>query len=74
VEVAMFSIGSAPGLYNGDPMPPCAGDKQKSYINMRIDMFVVFEKVKPDVKNIGVLRVNLAAVKFTNVQVTKLPL
>jgi hypothetical protein len=50
----------------------CAGDKQKSYKIMRMNMFAVQDKVKPDVENIRSL--NLAVVKLTTVQVTKLPL
>jgi hypothetical protein len=39
---------------------------------MRINIFVVLEKAKPDIENeIGL---NLALVKLTTVQVTKLPL
>jgi hypothetical protein len=49
-----------------------AGDKQKSYKSMRMNMFVVWDKMKPDIVNIRDL--NLAEVKLTTVLVTKLPL
>jgi hypothetical protein len=39
---------------------------------MRMNMFVVKDKAKPDTENIRGL--NLAVVKLTTVQVTKLPL
>jgi hypothetical protein len=48
----------------------CAGNKQKSYEIMRMNMFAVYDKAKPDIGNIRDL--NLAAVKLTAVQVTKL--
>jgi hypothetical protein len=48
------------------------GDKQKSYKTMRMSLFAVQDKVKPDVENTGGL--NFAVVKLTTVQVTKLPL
>jgi hypothetical protein len=50
----------------------CAGDKQTSYKIMRMNMFVVQDKAKPDVENVRGF--NLAVVKLTTVQVTKLPL
>jgi hypothetical protein len=87
----MFSVASAPGLYNEDPtytgsrlahgfQIPCvydyirnyAGDRQKPYRMMRINMFVVWDKENPDIENITGL--NLAVVKLTTVQVTRLPL
>jgi hypothetical protein len=49
-----------------------AGNKQKSYEIMRIDTFAVKDKAKADIENIR--RLNLAVVKLTTVQVTKLPL
>jgi hypothetical protein len=49
-----------------------AGNKQKSYKIMRMNMFAAQDKAKPDMENIKGL--NLAAVKLTIVQVTKLPL
>jgi hypothetical protein len=39
---------------------------------MRMNMCVVYDKAKPDIENIRVL--NLAMVKLTIVEVTKLPL
>jgi hypothetical protein len=48
------------------------GNKRKSYKIMRMNMFAVGVKAKPDIENIGGL--NLAVVKLTTVQVTKLPL
>jgi hypothetical protein len=47
-----------------------AGSKQKSYTIMEIQMFVILYKAKTDTKNIRGL--NLAAIKLTIVQVTKL--
>jgi hypothetical protein len=49
-----------------------AGDKQKSYKIMRMNMFAIYDKAKADIENIRGL--NSAAVKLTTVQVTKLPL
>jgi hypothetical protein len=49
-----------------------AGDKQKSYGIMRMNMFAVQDTVKPDIGNIR--GSNLATVKLTAVQVTRLPL
>jgi hypothetical protein len=39
---------------------------------MRMNMFAAYDKTKPDIENIRGL--NLAAAKFTTVQVIKLPL
>jgi hypothetical protein len=50
--------------------PKCAGNKQGSYEIMRITMFAAQDMVKPDRENIRGL--NLAAVKLTTIQVTKL--
>jgi hypothetical protein len=50
----------------------CAGDKQKPHKIMRMNMFAIEDKVKPDIENIRGL--NLAMVKPTTVQVIKLPL
>jgi hypothetical protein len=44
---------------------------QKSYKFKGMDIFVVQDKVKPNIENISGL--NLAVVKLTTVQVTKLP-
>jgi hypothetical protein len=49
-----------------------AGSKQKSYKIIIIKIFVQQDKAKPNIGNIKGLK--LAAVKSTNVQVTKLPL
>jgi hypothetical protein len=49
-----------------------AGNKQKSYIFMRMKMFATMEKAKPDTENIRGL--NLAAVKHKTVEVTRPPL
>jgi hypothetical protein len=49
-----------------------AGDKQKSYKITTMNMFMVQGKVKPDTENIRGL--NLAVVKLTTAQLTKLPL
>jgi hypothetical protein len=46
--------------------------KEKSYKIMRMNMFAVYDKVKPDIENIRGL--NLAVVKLTTVLATKLPL
>jgi hypothetical protein len=43
-----------------------------SYKIIRMNMFAVQDKAKPDIENISGL--NLAVVKLTTVQVTKLPL
>jgi hypothetical protein len=52
----------------------CAGSKytSKSYTIVRMNMFAAQDKAKPDIENRRGL--NLASVKFTTVQVTKLPL
>jgi hypothetical protein len=47
-----------------------AGNKQKSYKIMKIQMFAILDKANPDTSNITDL--NLAAVKHTTVQVTRL--
>jgi hypothetical protein len=49
-----------------------AGSKQKSYEIIIIQIFVILDKVKPNTGNIRGL--NLATVKPTTVQVTKLSL
>jgi hypothetical protein len=49
-----------------------AGNKQKSYKFLRINMFAVYSKVKPDIENIRGL--NLAVIKLMTVEVYKLPL
>jgi hypothetical protein len=49
-----------------------AGNKQKSYKIMITKMFAPVDKAKPVTENIRGL--NLAAVKHTTVQVTRLPL
>jgi hypothetical protein len=46
--------------------------QQKSYKIMKMQMFATLDKVSPDTGNIRGL--NLAAVKYTTVQVTRLPL
>jgi hypothetical protein len=46
--------------------------KQKSYKIMKTKMFAIFDKAKPDTGNTTGL--NLAAVMFTTVQVSRLPL
>jgi hypothetical protein len=47
------------------------GNKQKSYKIMIIKMFAILDKAKPDTESIRGL--NLAAVKHTTFQVTRLP-
>jgi hypothetical protein len=49
-----------------------AGNKQRSYKIMIIKMFAPLDKTKPVTENTRGL--NLAAVKHTTVQVTRLPL
>jgi hypothetical protein len=49
-----------------------AGNKQKSYKIMKMQMFAALDKANPDAGNISGL--NLVAVKHTAVQVTRLPL
>jgi hypothetical protein len=49
-----------------------AGNKQKSYKIIITKIFAPLDKAKPVTENIGGL--NLAAVKHTTVQVTRLPL
>jgi hypothetical protein len=49
-----------------------AGSKKKSYKIIIIHLFAIFDKAKHITENIGAL--NLAAVKPTTVQGTKLPL
>jgi hypothetical protein len=51
---------------------PDAGSKQKLYKIMRMNVFAVLDKAKPDTENI--IGLNLAAVKRTAVQVTEQPL
>jgi hypothetical protein len=48
----------------------CAGNKQKSYKIMRINMFIAEDKAKPDTKNIRGL--NFVPVKPKTVQVIEL--
>jgi hypothetical protein len=48
----------------------CVGNKQTSYKIMRMIMFPTLVKAKTDAQNIRIL--NLAAVKLTTVQMTKL--
>jgi hypothetical protein len=50
----------------------CTGNKQKSYKIIRKNTFTVQDKAKPDTENIRGL--NLAEVKPTTVQVTRVPL
>jgi hypothetical protein len=50
----------------------CLTSPQKSYKFMRMAIFAAYDKAKLDTENIKGL--NLVAVKFTTVQVTKLPL
>jgi hypothetical protein len=50
--------------------PNCAGNKQGSYDIMRITMFAAQDKAKPDTENVRGL--NLAVIKLTTIQVTKL--
>jgi hypothetical protein len=47
-------------------------NKQKSYKIMKIQMFAILDKAKPDTENIRGL--NLATVKHTMVEVIGLPL
>jgi hypothetical protein len=49
-----------------------AGNKQKSYKTMKMQMFATLDKANPDTENTRGL--NLAAVKHTTVQVNRLPL
>jgi hypothetical protein len=49
-----------------------AGSKQKSYKIMKMKMFAILDKAKPDTGNIRGL--NLAAVMFMTVQASRLPL
>jgi hypothetical protein len=41
---------------------------------MRMNMFAVWDKAKPDTENTSIGGLNLAAVKLATVQVAKLPL
>jgi hypothetical protein len=50
----------------------CAGNKQKSYKIMKIQMFATSEKAKPVTENMGGFI--LAAVKHMTIQVSKQPL
>jgi hypothetical protein len=52
----------------------CAGDKQKSYKIMRMNIFAVYDKVKSDTENTSIKGLNLAVVKLTTVKMTKLSL
>jgi hypothetical protein len=67
----VFSIRSVQRSYKkdnwGDPV-----NKQKSYGIMKMNMFAVLGKVKPDIENVRGL--NFEVVKLTTVQVTKLSL
>jgi hypothetical protein len=49
-----------------------AGNKQKSHEIMKMQMFAILDEAQPDTENIRGL--NLATVKRTTVQVTKMPL
>jgi len=50
-----------------------AGSKQPSYKKiMTMQMFATYDKAKPHIESVR--RLNLAAVKHTTVEVTKLPL
>jgi hypothetical protein len=51
---------------------PGISNKQKSYKITRMNMFVSYDKAKQGTDNIRGL--NLAVVKLTTVQVTKMPL
>jgi hypothetical protein len=62
-----------PRLYNEGPFIPRGRlNKQRSYKIMITKVFAILDKAKPDVESIRGL--NLAAVKHTTVQVTRLPL
>jgi hypothetical protein len=63
---------NVPYVYNYEYVTKCAGDKQKSYKIMRMNIFGALVMVKPYTENIRGL--NLVVVKLTTVQVTKLPL
>jgi hypothetical protein len=69
-----FSVGSFTGLYlhQGLPREACSAIKRKAYKLMEMQMFAILDKAKPDTENIRGL--DLAAVKRTGVQVTRLPL
>jgi hypothetical protein len=56
----VYSMWTVPTIYN----------KQKSYEIMKMQMFATLDKANPDTGNIRSL--NLAAVKHTTVQVTRL--
>jgi hypothetical protein len=51
-----------------------AGNKQKSYKIMKMQMFATLDNERNDTGNIRVRGLNLAAVEQTAVQVTRLPL
>jgi hypothetical protein len=68
----MLSVRSDPRLYNENQREVERGDKQKSYKIMRMNMFSVEDKAKPDTRNIRGL--NSAFFKLTTVQMTNLPL
>jgi hypothetical protein len=63
---AVFSVGFALRLCREDPRPA------ESYKIMITKMFAILARAKPDIENIRGL--NLAAVKHTTVQVTRLSL
>jgi hypothetical protein len=56
--------------YAYDYITKLCSNKQKPHKIMRMNTFAAQGKAKPDIENIGGL--NLAAVKLTTVQVTKL--
>jgi hypothetical protein len=61
-----------PYVYDYTSITKLCRQQAKSYKIMRMNMFEVWDKAKPDIENIRGL--NLAVVKLTTVQVTKLPL
>jgi hypothetical protein len=65
-----FSIRSVQSGYKRRAL--VAGNKWKSYKIIITKMFAILDKAKPDIGSIRGL--NLAAVKHTTVQVTRLPL
>jgi hypothetical protein len=64
LTIELFSVWSVPQNY--------AGNKQKSYKIIIMRMFAILDKAKHDIESIRGL--NLAAVRHTTVQVTRLPL
>jgi hypothetical protein len=59
-------------LYIYDYITDYAGNEQKSYRIMRMNIFAGWDKVKPDIENTRIRGLNLEVIKLMTIQVTKL--